>query len=317
MAFVLGIDTSNYTTSAAIVDTDTNNVYQQKKLLPVKSGDCGIRQSDAVFHHTKQLPDVISALDFNGKSIEAVAVSCTPREAEGSYMPCFLTGVSVAKSLSSVNSIPLYTFSHQQGHIAAAAYGANREDIMSAPFIAFHVSGGTTEALMVTPDEKGIIHAQLLAQTLDLNAGQLIDRIGVMLGLDFPCGIELERLANTYNGNVIKIKPVLKGFDCNLSGFENKISNLYKDTGDKAYIAAYTLKAVSATVIAMTEALIAQYGNLPLLYAGGVMSDAIIRNDIKSCFDASFAPPAFSADNAVGVAVLGAKSYLNSHKFTN
>ncbi len=310
MALVLGIDTSNYTTSAAIFDTDTNTVQQAKKLLPVKSGDCGIRQSDAVFHHTKQLPDIISSLSFTGRKIDAVSVSATPRECEGSYMPCFLAGVSVARSIAAVNGIPNYTFSHQQGHIAAAAFGSENESLLSSPFVAFHVSGGTTEALLVKPDDNSFITAELIAKTSDLNAGQLVDRIGVLLGLQFPCGIELEKLANNFT-DAIKVKPSLKGMDCSLSGFENKITKIYNDTNDKAYVSAYTLKVISETLVAMTKAIKAEHGNLPLLFAGGVMSNQIIRKDILKHFNASFAPPQFSADNAVGTAYLGAKKFLS------
>ncbi|MBQ7809426.1 MAG: peptidase M22 [Clostridia bacterium] len=309
MALVLGIDTSNYTTSAAVFNTDTNTVEQAKKLLPVKKGDCGIRQSDAVFHHTKQLPEIISSLNFNGRRIDAVAVSSTPRECEGSYMPCFLAGVSVATSISAVNNIPLYTFSHQQGHIAAAAFGSSHPELLKAPFIAFHVSGGTTEALLVTPSEESFVKARLIAETADLNAGQRVDRIGVLLDLQFPCGIELEKLANTYSGS-IKVKPSLKGSNCNLSGFQNKITKLYEETGDKAYVSAYTLKVISETLIAMTKSIIEKYGELPLLFAGGVMSNQLIKNDILNHFNAYFAPPQFSADNASGVAYLGAKKFL-------
>ena len=309
MALILGIDTSNYTTSAAVFDTDTNTVEQAKKLLPVKSGECGLRQSDAVFHHTKQLPDIISSLNFNKGKIDAVAVSSTPRECEGSYMPCFLAGVSVARAVSAVNSIPLYSFSHQQGHIAAAAFGSGKTELLDKPFIAFHVSGGTTEALLVKPDDNSLIKAQLVAHTNDLNAGQLVDRIGVMLGLDFPCGAELEKLAENYMGN-IKVKPSLKGADCSLSGFENKITRLYKDTDDKSNVAAYTFKAISETLISMTKALKEQYGDLPLLFAGGVMSNKLIRQDILKHYEASFAPPVFSADNAAGTAFLGAQKFL-------
>ena len=309
MALILGIDTSNYTTSAALFDTESSTVEQVKKLLPVKAGDCGIRQSNAVFHHTKQLPDIISSLDFNGRKIDAVSVSATPRECEGSYMPCFLAGVSVARSISAVNNIPLYTFSHQQGHIAAAAFGSGHTELLNSPFIAFHVSGGTTEALLVTPSESSFIKAELIANTNDLNAGQLVDRTGVMLGLQFPCGIELEKLANTYKGS-IRVKPSLKDSNCNLSGFQNKLLKLYSDTNDKAYVSAYTLKAISETLIAMTNSLIAKYGNLPLLFAGGVMSNQLIRTDISNHFDAFFAPPQYSADNAAGIAFLGAKKLL-------
>lgn len=310
MALILGIDTSNYTTSAALFDTDTGKLRQAKRLLPVKSGECGIRQSDAVFHHTRQLPEIIASLDFSRRKISAVAVSDAPRQCEGSYMPCFLTGLSTARVLAAVNGIPLYSFSHQQGHIAAAVWGGKCKELLASPFIAFHVSGGTTEALLVRPDSLSVIKVELIAKTLDLNAGQLIDRVGVMLGLDFPCGIELEKLAKIYNDN-IKLKPCLKGADCCLSGFENKARTLYRNTGDKAYIAAFTLKAVSQTLISMAEKLQSTYGDLPMVFAGGVMSDLIIRNDISALFDAHFAPAEFSADNAVGIAYLGATKFLS------
>lgn len=309
MAFVLGIDTSNYTTSGALFDTQTNTVVQSKKLLPVKQGECGLRQSDAVFHHTKQLPEIISNIDFSGAKIDAVAVSSTPRECDGSYMPCFLAGVSVASAVSAVNSVPLYTFSHQQGHIAAAAFGAGKTELLNSPFLAFHVSGGTTEALLVKPDDSKFISAELIASTKDLNAGQLVDRIGVMMGLSFPCGKELENLASEYNAN-IKVKPTLKGADCCLSGFENKVARILNDTGDKIYASAYVLKAISSTLISMTDVLLEKYGKLPLLFAGGVMSNRMIKNEILSKFDASFAPPEFSADNAAGIAYLGAMNFI-------
>ncbi len=309
MAYILGIDTSNYTTSVALYDTSTNEILQNKKLLPVKNGECGLRQSDAVFHHTKQLPEIISSFDFANIKLDAVAVSVSPRECEGSYMPCFLSGVSVATAIASVNSVPLYTFSHQQGHIAAAAFGAKKPELLKSPFIAFHVSGGTTEALLVKPDDNKFICAELIASTKDLNAGQLVDRIGVMMGLNFPCGKEIEKLALEYKEE-IKVKPTIKGADCCLSGFENKISHIFNETGDKLYASAYVLKAIGATLIAMTDKLIEKYGELPLLYAGGVMSNQIIKNDILKKFSAFFAPPEFSADNAAGVAYLGAMSFL-------
>lgn len=309
MALILGIDTSNYTTSAAIYDTESNTVTQRKKLLPVKDGDCGIRQSDAVFHHVRQLPDVISGLDFDGRLISAVSVSSTPRECEGSYMPCFLSGVATASGIASVSNIPLYTFSHQQGHIAAALFGCDCLNLTNNPFVAFHVSGGTTEALLVTPDEKSIITAELIAKTNDLNAGQLVDRIGVYMGLSFPCGPEIEKLALTSSEN-IRVKATLKDKNCCLSGFQNKITRIFDETQDKAYTSLYVLKAISSTLIAMTEKIISERGNQPLVFAGGVMSNSIIKADIMSRYpDAYFAPREFSADNAAGVALLGGLVY--------
>lgn len=311
MAFILGIDTSNYTTSCALYDTDTKEVVQKKQLLPVKSGECGIRQSDAVFHHTRQLPALLEAL-LGGTNIkiDCVCVSVTPRKQEGSYMPCFTVGHGFARAISSALGVPLYETSHQQGHIMAALYSADCLMLKDERFLAFHVSGGTTEAIMVTPDDEDIISCEIVGKTLDLSAGQLIDRVGVMLGLQFPCGKELENIAKGYSEN-IKVKPVLKECDCCLSGFENKLRDMYEKFRDKAMVAAYTLAYVEASVAAMTERIFEKYGRLPVVYAGGVMSDVIIKVSLSKKFSAHFAQPEFSCDNAFGVAVIGGYKFLS------
>ena len=196
MSFFLGIDTSNYTTSTALYDSKTGEMVQQKKLLPVKEGQLGLRQSDAVFHHTAQLHTLIEELlkDVDTSKIAAIAASSRPRPVDGSYMPCFTVGENTAKILSSAMKIPLYTFSHQEGHISAALFGSQRTDLFDKQFIAFHVSGGTTEAVFAKGFGTGF-SVKLVAHTLDLNAGQAIDRTGLMLGLKFPCGPQLEQLA--------------------------------------------------------------------------------------------------------------------------
>ena len=309
MALVLGIDTSNYTTSCALYDTESNSVVQRKQLLPVKFGECGIRQSDAVFHHTKQLPQLVESLFSECCARpDVVCASLTPRRQEGSYMPCFTVGGGVGRSIAASLAIPFYDASHQQGHIVAALFSAQKLSLLKEKFLAFHVSGGTTEAIMVTPDEKDILSCEIVGKTLDLNAGQLIDRVGVMLGLQFPCGKELEILAENCNEK-IKVKPVLKGTDCCLSGFENKLTDLYKKTNDKSLVAATTLAYAEATISAMTHAVFDEYGKTPVVYAGGVMSNKIIRKSLEEKFDCSFAQPEFSCDNAAGVAVLGGIRY--------
>jgi len=171
MAVYLGIDTSNYTTSAAAFDDVSGCVFQKKMLLPVKSGERGLRQSDAVFHHTQQLWQVVSAvIDECGKP-DFIGASYAPRDAEGSYMPCFTVGLNTAKCLSSALGVPLYEFSHQAGHVAAAVYSSGHIELFDREFIAFHVSGGTTEALLVRPDEeklfKMISSAELSISTRD------------------------------------------------------------------------------------------------------------------------------------------------------
>lgn len=302
----LGIDTSNYTTSAAIYDSDSNKIYQAKKLLPVKDGELGLRQSDAVFHHTKQLPDMIEKLfSEHCPDIAAVAASVRPRNIEGSYMPCFLCGEGFARSFGAIRRIPVCKTSHQIGHILAALYSAGRMDLIDKRFIAFHVSGGTTDCLLCEPDSEKILNISEICSSLDLKAGQAIDRTGLMLGLKFPCGQELEKLAVNADKHY-KLHPVLKNGNCCLSGLENKCRELLAKGGSRENTAAYCLDFIAETVIGMTEFAIAAHGELPLIYAGGVMSDKLIRDRIVSRWDnAGFAEPEFSCDNAAGVAIYG------------
>lgn len=303
----IGIDTSNYTTSVAVYNSDTNKVYQSKKLLPVKQGQLGLRQSDAVFHHTKQLPEMIEKLfnEYSLSDLKAVSASVRPRNIEGSYMPCFLCGEGLGRSISAIQKIPFYRTSHQIGHILSALYSADSMELINEKFISFHVSGGTTDCLLCEPDNSEIIKITEIGTSLDLKAGQAIDRVGVMLGLKFPCGVELEKLA--YNSDKdFKVKAVIKDTNCCLSGLENKCRKMLDDGEKPENIAKYCLDFVAETIISMTTQAIKIYGNLPLLFAGGVMSDKIIKHRIISRFEKSyFAEPEFSCDNATGIAIYG------------
>lgn len=303
----IGVDTSNYTTSAAIFLSEEQRIIQRKKLLPVKEGELGLRQSDAVFHHTKQLPEMIEQLcsEHRIEAPAAITASSRPRNIEGSYMPCFLCGEGMARSYSAMNRIPMYTTSHQVGHILAALYSAEKLCLVSDRFIAFHVSGGTTDCLLCSPDPDEMIKIEEVGTSLDLKAGQAVDRTGVMLGLRFPCGIELEKLAVNAD-KTYKIKPVIKDGSCCLSGVQNKCEDMLKKGEKPENIARFCLDFVAETVIAMTESAIEKHGRLPLVFAGGVMSDKLIRDRIVSRYpEAAFAAPEFSCDNAAGVAIYG------------
>jgi N6-L-threonylcarbamoyladenine synthase len=310
----LGIDTSNYTTSVAIAGEDGEILANLKAPLPVKVGERGLRQSDAVFSHVKNLPTLMERAEaiLNGHTIAAVGYSARPRDAADSYMPCFLAGQVSASSLAAGLHVPLYAFSHQNGHVMAAAYSSGASDtLLTAPFGAFHVSGGTTEMLYVEPNGTDF-SITLIGETADINAGQLIDRVGVHMGLNFPCGIQTELLANKNTKKIPKPRIHVKGFDCNLSGAENLAVKLYDETGDASLVSAYVLETVGETLIRMTEALTERYPGLPLLYAGGVMSNRILQKKIGSRFSAYFSEPQYSADNAAGVALLTRKRYLSS-----
>lgn len=309
MSAFLGIDTSNYTTSAALFDSEANTIIQSKKLLPVKAGELGLRQSDAVFAHVKQLGDMVqNVFDEYREEITAIGVSTRPRDIDGSYMPCFLVGEMAANCLGAALKVPVLPFAHQQGHVAAALYSAGRLDLFRERFIAFHLSGGTTEALLVEPSAERIIRCTKIGGSMDLKAGQAVDRIGVMLGLPFPAGKYLEELA-LKSDRKFKIKPVMKGTECCLSGVENKCRKMLENGEKPEDIALFCLKSVEAALCGMTDATLSEYGKLPLVYAGGVMSNCIIRNTIENKYGGIFAKPEFSSDNAAGIAVLAAEAY--------
>ena len=314
----LGIDTSNYTTSVALCDGNGKVLLNLKKLLHVSQGERGLRQSDALFAHTKNLPIIMEELksffdvQCDGKEIASVGYSATPRDAEGSYMPCFLAGVANASSISAVTGCRSYALSHQAGHIAAALYSANKLDLLDGdkPFAAFHVSGGTTDILLVKPNGEGFSVEQI-GGSADINAGQAIDRTGVLMGLGFPCGREMESLVRAGEYEQSKTRISVNGLECNLSGLENLAAKLYGECGDKGRVSAYCFDFVADTLVRLTENLRAEYENIPIIYAGGVMSNGRIKERL-SCFDnVYFSLPEFSSDNAAGVALLGRRKYLS------
>ena len=317
----VGFDTSNYTTSAAACavgeDGRITVVANCKAPLPVAEGARGLRQSDAVFAHVKNLPGVIrdlrTLLEAGGYTVAAVGVSATPRDAEDSYMPCFLTGIIAAEAFAAGGGTPVHRFSHQSGHILAALYssGALAEGkLLTDKFLAFHVSGGTTEAVVAHPVEGGF-DVELAGYGADLHAGQVVDRVGVMLGLDFPCGRALEELTVENTTPLPQIKTSVKDGICHLSGLENQAAALWRQTGDKSLVAAYTLTTIGKTLRKMTDQLQAKRAEagekpLPVVYAGGVMSNKFIRPILTkgAGWRTYFSEPAFSADNAAGTAIL-------------
>ncbi len=311
---VLGIDTSNYTTSVAILTLDGRLIANLKRPLPVKPGERGLRQSDAVFAHTVNIPQLMTEARelLNNKEIVAVGVSATPRNQEGSYMPCFLTGVACAESIAATLGVSLYRFSHQCGHIMAAVYSSGNFDLLQDDFGAFHISGGTTELVRVSPTENGF-NTELIGETADLNAGQVIDRIGVYLGKSFPAGPALEKEALKNTNKIPRKKISSNGMTVNLSGLENMAIKLYQDTKDIPMTAAFVFEYIGRAESVMLENYILQYGNSKVVCAGGVMCNSIIKKMLSAKYDVCFAEPAMSADNAVGVAVLTQRAYKSEN----
>ena len=301
---VLGLDTSNYTTSAAVFDGEGGR--NQGRLLEVRPGELGLRQSDALFQHVKHLPEVVEALlgEEGLGTVQAVGASTRPRAVEGSYMPCFLAGASQGQVLSQVLGVPFYAFSHQQGHLAAAAWSAGWLDLLDRPFLAWHLSGGTTELLRVEPEEDGVaVRAEILGGTSDISAGQLIDRTGVLLGLSFPAGKEVEKLSRqAQKREYYKVK--VNGLTFSLSGMENKVRQMVQRGEEPAEIAWFAQETVCRVVQACTKAAMEVYPGLPVLCSGGVASNGRLKELLRQNCGALFAQPQFSTDNAMGTAVL-------------
>ena len=298
---VIGFDTSNYTTSIAYFDGAQG--VNCSKLLPVKQGELGLRQSDAVFQHIKSLPELSGRLfsHVDIQSITAVGVSTRPRAVDGSYMPCFMVGYTHAKMLSDALKVPLVEVSHQQGHVAASLWSAGHLELMDEPHLAWHLSGGTTELLLVEPDGKNV-KCTKIGGTSDISAGQLIDRAGQLLGLPFPSGKHLDTLSKEAQGaEVFKVKCPELYFS--LSGVQNKVQQFHEKYENPAETAAFALRCVAHGVKIATSNALKLYPGLRVVFSGGVASNSMLRTIVKP-LDPIFCEPQYSTDNAMGVAVL-------------
>ena len=298
---VIGFDTSNYTTSIAYFDGE--NGLNCSRLLPVKQGELGLRQSDAVFHHTKSLPELSGRLfsNISLESITAVGVSTRPRAVEGSYMPCFMVGYSHAKLLADALQVPLVSCSHQQGHVAASLWSADRLDLRHHDHLARHLSGGTTELLLVQLDGKNVSCTKI-GGTTDISAGQLIDRTGQLLGLPFPAGRHVDEASKeSVNKDLFRVK--CSDLEFSLSGVQNKVQAYYQSCNNAADTSAYALRSVCDVVLRATQNALKIYPDLPVVFSGGVASNSMLREKLEP-LNPIFAQPAYSTDNAMGVAVL-------------
>jgi N6-L-threonylcarbamoyladenine synthase len=213
--------------------------------------------------------------------------------------------------------VPIYHTSHQQGHIMAAyvTSGAEADNVIReyGSFIAFHVSGGTTECVLVSQADIGF-SIELLGGTADLNAGQAIDRIGVALGLKFPCGPAMEALAKNYSGKIKGLKTSVNDSLCNLSGLENNALRMINNGVAKEEVCAYVFEFIAKTLKKLAENAREKHGNLPIVWAGGVMSNSIIKSRLAELSNVYFTEPQYSADNAAGVALICRNEYFRDHE---
>ncbi len=301
---VIGIDTSNYTTSIAFFDGVGGE--NCSRLLPVRQGELGLRQSDAVFAHIKSLPELSGRLfsHVEKDSVTAVGVSTRPRAVEGSYMPCFMVGYSHAKMLADALKVPLIEVSHQQGHVAASLWSADHMELMDQPHLAWHLSGGTTELLLVEPEGRNV-KCTKIGGTTDISAGQLIDRTGQLLELPFPAGKHIDALSKeALLKETFKVKS--SNMEFSLSGVQNKVQQFHTAHNDPVETAAYALRCVAKAVYLATEQALKAYPGLRVVFSGGVASNSMLR-EVIAPLNPIFSQPQFSTDNAMGVAVLASR----------
>ncbi len=303
----LGIDTSNYKTSVAVVDEDGEILYNHQQLLTVKPGARGLRQSEALFQHVQALPaaleEALRESDIRQR-IGAVSASERPRPVEGSYMPCFTAGAGCGRTVAAALGVPFYTFSHQEGHIEAIRHYSPLRD--KSPLLCFHFSGGTTEALLVEGDS-----FRQVGGSRDLAYGQVIDRIGVALGLSFPCGEAMDKIAMSSRGHpqILTPIPVKDGY-VHLSGIETQGQRLigrYPMTS----LVDDLFEKLSQSILTMTVQLSRKYEIKDIIYAGGVSCSRYMRNYlVEHLFrdlNIVFGKTELSADNAIGIALLGGR----------
>ena len=315
MRAAIGFDTSCYTTSAAAVDENGAVIGFQRLLLPVQPGSCGLRQSEAVFAHIKQLPLVVTRLkeQIGNAEICAAAASAAPTDVPQSYMPVFTAGRNFAVSLASLLGVPCFTLSHQRGHILAGQIG---NPPLWEPFVALHLSGGTTESLLC---ERETIAP--LGRSLDLHAGQLVDRLGVAMGLPFPAGAALERLAMEAKAEaLLPVSMANDDLDCHLSGAETQCMR-WLSGGDYARqrIAAEAFDLLARTAARMLAAACAKTGARQALVVGGVASSALLREQLparlakRGCgAEVVFGKREYASDNAAGAARHGMRKWLET-----
>ena len=304
----LGIDTSNYACSVAIYDSTGNSFAANERIdLPVKKGELGLRQNEAVFEHTKLLPILFGRTSISDKlnSIAAVAVSAAPTGEPGSYMPCFLAGLSVATAVSVALGVPLYRTNHQAGHIMAAVHSCRSDKLDRGKFYAVHLSGGTTD-LLCCNTLFAMPEVMPVSSSSDLHAGQCVDRIGRMLGIEFPAGKMLSALAANAPYTIKPRCSMLACGKCSISGLQNQCEQMFNAGEEKSVIARYCLESIAETVLGIVKANCND--SLPVLMSGGVSSSDIIKSYLSDR-DARFlfAEPDFCRDNAAGTAILASR----------
>lgn len=322
--YVLGIDTSNYTTSMCAVRVSDGRVMaDSRKVLPVQQGEKGLRQSDALFFHVQQIPEVFAKLrqqlttEDPNPTWALISVSAHPRPLLRSYMPVFQAGMSFAQALSVMAQIPVFRTSHQEGHIAAAEYFLG-DVITGHTHFAVHLSGGTTDVLLAERTRFGY-HVSILGEGLDLHAGQFVDRVGVAMGFEFPAGPSLEQTACAASGSDFRLPSRANGCQISFSGPCSAALRALDSGVPPSDVARAVENSIANSVVKALVHAAKLYAQIEfVVIAGGVAANEQVKMRIKHrlsilapSLKPLFAPPEFSRDNALGVAAIGTR-FLNS-----
>lgn len=316
---VLGFDTSCYTTSVAAVTAAGAVRADRRKVLAVPQGEIGLRQEAALFQHWRNLPELVAQVRAEvGEQVTAVAFTARPRPEKASYLPVFTAGANLARSLAAVLQVPALAFSHQEGHLAAGQAGAGGPQQRS--FLAVHLSGGTTEILQVERDDAGFA-VTVLGKSLDLNAGQFVDRVGVALGLPFPAGPHLEELARSGQGLEFSLPSVVRGRDVSFSGPTSAALRQVERGVAKGAVARAVFRCIANTLEKVLRSAVRELGIKDVLLVGGVAGNSFLRTRLAARLEHRavgarlfFAPPQLSTDNAVGIALLGCRALGRGHQ---
>lgn len=316
---ILGVDTSNYRTSLCLINEEGAVVAEERMLLTVKPGERGLQQSEALFQHIQRLPQLAEKMSWSGNQVVAVAASTRPRPVEGSYMPVFTAGESWGRGIATFLRVPFYSTSHQEMHIAAGEFSVTARPA-GDDFLAFHLSGGTSELLQCRRTANGY-DIEILGGSLDLHAGQLVDRVGVAMGLPFPSGPYLEKLANEVHEDELRVPATGKGYHFHLSGAETQLLRAIADDSHSKPAIARATELCIAKCLEKTIRYAVEKGHpKEVLIVGGVAANARIKARLKERLEHPavgctlfFAEPYYSGDNAFGVAHIGLHLWLNTN----
>lgn len=313
----LGVDTSAYTTSICCI-CEEGIVFEKRTMLSVPLGGRGLRQSEALFQHVRNLPALTDALfhAIDREAVRAAAVSAKPTAEQDSYMPVFLAGKLAASAVAGALGVPLYETTHQAGHVRAAMLGNEANLPEDGEFLAMHISGGTTDLLHVRKNRNGIETIGKIGGCVDLHAGQFVDRIGVAMGLSFPSGAELEKLAVRALQTDTRLPSSVNALSCSFSGQETAARRLLEQGVPKEEAAYAVYDCMARTFSKMLLRAMEQYGCETALLSGGVSGSALLRTLLQRRMKKPllFARPGLSSDNAAGAALLAKDLFEREEK---